>query len=276
MVTLQPGEDPLVPIGKVLSGYRGIETVRIISHGKDGALVLGGKVVDEDALNRQITEVSAWGRALAPDADILLYGCSVASTEAGRQFVSRLAKMTGADVAASSDPTGARGDLVLEYATGPVGSLVATQRAWEASGVQLPSEGGFDYYTEGRNATITGYTGAGGAVTVPSTLGGFSVTSIGNNAFNGKTSLRSITLPNSITTIGGAAFYACTGLTSITLPNRLTTIGNNAFYDCTGLTSITLPNTLTTIWRDTFQGLHRPDQHHPAKQPHHHRSRRVC
>ncbi|RLT18682.1 MAG: DUF4347 domain-containing protein, partial [Planctomycetota bacterium] len=39
VVTLQPGEDPLVQIGKALSGYSGIETVRIISHGRDGALV---------------------------------------------------------------------------------------------------------------------------------------------------------------------------------------------------------------------------------------------
>lgn len=53
----------------------------------------------------------------------------------------------------------------------------------------------------------------------------YSVTSIGNSAFYGFSSLTSITIPNSITTIGNDAFYFCSGLTSIAIPNSVTNIG---------------------------------------------------
>ena len=75
---------------------------------------------------------------------------------------------------------------------------------------------------------ITGYTGNGGNVTVPDTIDGLPVTTIGDEAFVGCTGLTSITLPNSVTTIGGRAFDGCTGLTSIILPNNLTTTGTSA------------------------------------------------
>ena len=65
-----------------------------------------------------------------------------------------------------------------------------------------------------------------------------SVTSIGNNAFNGCSGLTSIEIPNSVTSIGNNAFQSCTGLTSVTIPNSVTSIGQNAFYSCTGLTSV--------------------------------------
>ena len=61
--------------------------------------------------------------------------------------------------------------------------------------------------------TITGYTGAGGDVTVPSTLEGLPVTSIGVSAFSGYTGLTNVTLPNSVISIRDSAFYGCTGLT---------------------------------------------------------------
>ena len=48
----------------------------------------------------------------------------------------------------------------------------------------------------------------------------------------------------SVTSIGERAFDYCSGLTSITIPNSVTSIGNLAFNDCTGLTSITIPNSV--------------------------------
>ena len=95
-----------------------------------------------------------------------------------------------------------------------------------------------------------------GEVVIPATVTynskTYSVTSIGNYAFNGCDGLTSITIPNSVTSIGNSAFNGCDGLTSITIPNNVTSIGNSAFNGCDGLTSITIPNSVTSIGNYAF------------------------
>jgi hypothetical protein len=105
-------------------------------------------------------------------------------------------------------------------------------------------------YTDTTNngtITITGYTGSSGAVTIPDTINGLPVTSIGSYAFQNHTSLTSVTIPNSVTNIGESAFDYCTSLTSVTIGNRVTSLGFRAFYYCTSLSSVTIPNSVTSI-----------------------------
>ena len=77
------------------------------------------------------------------------------------------------------------------------------------------------------------------------------VTSIGDNAFDGCSSLKSINLPEGVTSIGESAFYRCISLTNISLPDGVTSIGDNAFAQC-ALISIILPEKLTSIGMATF------------------------
>src|ERR1035441_3096584 len=88
-----------------------------------------------------------------------------------------------------------------------------------AAALALPAavQAQFYYTTINGTITITGYTGSGGAVTIPSTITGLPVTSIGWLAFGYDYSLTSVTIPNSITNIGDDAFFYCTGLTSVTI-----------------------------------------------------------
>jgi len=79
-----------------------------------------------------------------------------------------------------------------------------------------------------------------------------SVTSIGDGAFSGCTSLASVTIPDSVTSIGNFAFSNCTSLASVTIPNSVTSIGNSAFSGCTSLASVTIPDSVTSIGYSAF------------------------
>ncbi len=97
-----------------------------------------------------------------------------------------------------------------------------------------------------------GNTKLSGAVTLPSSYNGKSVTSINDGGFKNCKNITSITLPNTITEIGHNAFSDCTSLTSIRLSDKLQTLKYTTFKGCSSLTSVTLPGSLTSVSFYTF------------------------
>ena len=66
-----------------------------------------------------------------------------------------------------------------------------------------------------------------------------SVTSIGDGAFSGCSSLASVVIPDSVTSIGVYAFLDCSSLESVVIPDSVTSIGSSAFQNCSSLESVT-------------------------------------
>ncbi len=125
--------------------------------------------------------------------------------------------------------------------------MLAIMLGWSIP-VQAAQDGDYTYtVTDDGKAQITKYTGTGGDITIPSTLGGVEVTSIGNYAFFNCTGLTNLTIADSVTDIGISAFYGCTSLTGITIPAGVTNINKWAFHKCTGLTSVTIPASVAYI-----------------------------
>jgi hypothetical protein len=107
----------------------------------------------------------------------------------------------------------------------------------------------YTYTTNADNITltITGYTGSGGAVRIPTNIDGLTVTSIGPIAFFACWSLASVTIPDSVTYIGYEAFCECDYLTSVTISDSVTGIGQKAFCLCGSLANITIGSSVTNI-----------------------------
>lgn len=111
----------------------------------------------------------------------------------------------------------------------------------------------YDFLDDG-TIEITDYTGSDTEIEIPSTIDGYTVTSIGSGAFEFCSGLTSITIPSGVTSIGSWTFRECSKLTSITIPYGVTSIGNAAFMNCKSLTNITIPYGVTSIKDDTFAG----------------------
>ncbi|MBP5303975.1 MAG: leucine-rich repeat protein [Clostridia bacterium] len=115
-------------------------------------------------------------------------------------------------------------------------------------------EKGFSYsILSNGTAHITGYDGSG-AVSIPSTLGGKSVSAIGENAFKGKTNITSVSIPSSVSVISANAFKGCSGLTSVSMGNGVLIIETYAFANCTALKTVTWSSHLTNIRSGAFSG----------------------
>lgn len=135
-------------------------------------------------------------------------------------------------------------------------ALITTLFGGQVIIASAATSGNYTYEVSGTTATITDVsTSISGSVTIPSTLGGATVTSIGEHALRGCSKITSITIPSSVTAIGSGAFYNCTGLTSVTFSGAVASIGTSAFYGCTNISSVATPS--VAAWAGTaFENLY--------------------
>jgi hypothetical protein len=110
----------------------------------------------------------------------------------------------------------------------------------------------FSYSTNNGTITINGYTGSGGALTIPVRINGLPVTSIGTSAFIDLTSLTSVTMPDSVTSIGESAFAYCVELTGVYFTGNAPTADATVFTGDNNATIYYAPG--TTGWSNTFAG----------------------
>ncbi len=150
-------------------------------------------------------------------------------------------------------------------------------------------DGDYTYTVTDGKATITGYTGSGGVIVIPSTLGGYPTDAIANSAFASAAGhlVTEATIPSSLTSFGLGVFEGCTILTAIhvdagstnfssingalynydgttlvecppgisgnfTVADGTITVAYRAFVSCSKLISITVPDSVTTIGQDAF------------------------
>lgn len=86
---------------------------------------------------------------------------------------------------------------------------------------------GFKYSVSGNEAAITGYCGEEKNIVIPTTVDGYRVTSVADNAFEDMP-ITSVIISDGVVSIGWFAFNGCTELTSVMIPASVTSIGYSA------------------------------------------------
>ncbi len=119
------GESGLAQMAHWALTHSGYDAIHLISHGGEAEVRIGTDSLTTATLAETATqaELTTIGAALNPAGDLLIYGCDVGRGSDGRSLLQDIAHDTGADVAASTDLTGAGaqgGDWVLEAATGTI------------------------------------------------------------------------------------------------------------------------------------------------------------
>jgi hypothetical protein len=127
VILLDTNLDGVEQITSVLAKRSNIASVQVISHGSEGEVQLGSTLLNTETIANYRHLLGQWRNSLTENADILLFGCDVASG-VGEEFLQQLSEITGADIAASTDITGNQdlgGDWELEVQTGSIESSLA-------------------------------------------------------------------------------------------------------------------------------------------------------
>ena len=122
-----------------------------------------------------------------------------------------------------------------------------------ASATDMYTSGMYTYTVSDGQATITAVSDSiSGRVTIPSKLGGYPVTGIGDGAFANKLSIQELNIPNTVISIGHGAFESCKRLANLIIGSKVSSVGERAFIDCSGLKTVAIPDSVTNIGSAAF------------------------
>jgi len=147
----------------------------------------------------------------------------------------------------ASDDGQAVDDNLLELSLD--GGITLPDEATEGQEAAQANEGETEEFVIDAQGVLTAYNGAGGAVTIPST-----VKSIGRKAFYQCENLTSLTIPGNVEVVGEYAFEGCKRLDSVTLEAGVEVLNDGAFYNCDSLKTLTMADGLKTIKSGAFIG----------------------
>ena len=112
--------------------------IRVISHGWDGGLWFGEQEVNINTLNQNREMLIGWRNLIHVNSIFALYGCNIAHTGKGKNFVDIFSKLSGAYFVASVNQTGSGGDLTFEYKTcDKQVECLSSERLWKEDNVCL-------------------------------------------------------------------------------------------------------------------------------------------
>ncbi|MFN9598382.1 MAG: DUF4347 domain-containing protein [Dolichospermum sp.] len=100
-VIISPDQDGIEQISQILQQHPHITTIHILSHGAPGCLYLGNSQLNLTNIHNYTQQLQQW-----QPQNILLYGCNVASGDAGAEFIHKLHQITNATISASTTKTG--------------------------------------------------------------------------------------------------------------------------------------------------------------------------
>jgi hypothetical protein len=165
---IDASRDGLQQIADILQGRSGIDALHIVTHGSEGEVGLGSLLLDSGTAATHAAQLQTIGQSLNQSADVLLYGCNVGAGNDGHALIDQLALLTGADIAASSNPTGAAalgGDWDLEVRSGNIDAkpLVDADLAAAYRDVLALSNQTVNFETTANFVSLGDYAGGAGA-----------------------------------------------------------------------------------------------------------------
>nr|WP_315537796.1 DUF4347 domain-containing protein [uncultured Comamonas sp.] len=208
VVVLDASKDGLQQMADYLQGRSGLDAIHLLSHGADGTVQMGNVWLSSGNLAEHSTALQSIGAALKADGDLLLYGCDVGQGDKGQSFLDQLAAITGADVAASADDTGAAalgGNWSLERSSGAIETAALSVSGYDSlmavgysggpvssapvlgAGSSLMRYVVGDFNGDGRDDILYQMSGVGGAWSYAESNanGTFTVYAQGSSMFNG-------------------------------------------------------------------------------------------